>query len=524
MFARIIKSRIIYTVFLLLLLLPIYLLLYKIYIPKVNAFGCFDDCFNIVAGFFMTRGKRLYSEIFFNHQILTPSISFIIQSVFHPINIYELILRHRQTVLLFGFLFNGLIIVRFKLVGFMFVLLYELTKFYLFGDRFLAEGITVYPLVYLTGLVWEKYQQKKLYLVDYVLSGIFAWFIIFMREPLTLVVMAIYFLILTREKRVRKTMSFGIFLVLTILVFSSVNLKDYFNGLMTSLPIIVKSESESNNLLGLGLIKVFFYPIYLLFGGKWNIFREVLVGLDLIFLVSLLFVSRFYRNFKLLIIIFLLLGLANLRVIPVGEIFYGAFHMLPWYGMFIIITCLMVKDVYLKKKKVGLILSSLLIIIFGYYIVNPSSFIHDKVSTHNEFITNYGHYLQIGEVIKILSDSTDTLFLDGADDLIYWQADRLSPYKYAWFTGFMNGLPKYINSRFEMFENNPPDFYYRYCSKIEVPSLSLPGDKKVLYQQLYSNGNPTCLYVKKEKIPQIPAEKWQKAKEFLYELPPKLSN
>jgi len=51
-----------------------YLLLYKIYIPHTNSFGCFDDCMNISAGYFLQYGRTLYSEIFFNHQ---PNLAYL---------------------------------------------------------------------------------------------------------------------------------------------------------------------------------------------------------------------------------------------------------------------------------------------------------------------------------------------------------------------------------------------------------------------------------------------------------------
>ena len=91
-------------------LLIFFAFLYKVYIPRVAAFGCFDDCFNIVAGHFLTQGKKLYSEIFFNHQPLMAYISYAIQALTSPINIYELILNHRKFVLMFAFLFDALLI------------------------------------------------------------------------------------------------------------------------------------------------------------------------------------------------------------------------------------------------------------------------------------------------------------------------------------------------------------------------------------------------------------------------------
>src|SRR3989338_8089796 len=109
----------------LLLLIPIYAILYKIYIPRVNAFGCFDDCNNFMGGYFLLQGKAMFSEFFFNHQPFAAFLSYFVQLITHPQNIFELILRHRQFVMIFSLILNAFLIWRFKLPAFLFVLLYE---------------------------------------------------------------------------------------------------------------------------------------------------------------------------------------------------------------------------------------------------------------------------------------------------------------------------------------------------------------------------------------------------------------
>ena len=92
------------------MLIPIYAILYKIYIPRVNAFGCFDDCNNFMGGYFLLQGKHMFSEFFFNHQPFAAHISASIQWLANPENVFELILRHRQFVLLLSLIMNALLI------------------------------------------------------------------------------------------------------------------------------------------------------------------------------------------------------------------------------------------------------------------------------------------------------------------------------------------------------------------------------------------------------------------------------
>lgn len=501
-----------------LLILPIYIILYKIYMPKVNAFGCFDDCFNIVAGYFIASGKKLYSEIFFNHQPLMAYFSSFLQTKFHPINIYDLILTHRQGILAFSFAMNVLIVLRFGLPMLGFVLLYEFSKFYVFGDRFLAEGIIVYPLVYLAGLVWQKYTGQRLYWYDYVLSSLFAWVVIFAREPYIIISIVLFSLILIGKPfSYQKKVALSLFILLTIFLLAILPMPEYFFNVVTVNSQIFHSETE--NLLGFGAINLFIYPIIVLFGGEWNIFRYFLVGLDLIFLVSFLLLFKIKEKRKALFILFLILGFANVRIVPPGKIFYETFHMIVWYGLFIATLLHLLKTLFMYKRKIAISLSIILMILFVYIVGSPKSFVREKNDPHYELITNYGKELQVGEVVRLLSKPTDTLFLDGGDDLIYWQAKRTSSYKYSWYTSGMLRFSKYRQARIDMFEKNPPDFYYRFCTKEKIADYFLPKPYEDDYQNIYSFGKPTCLYVKKSKIDSIEGERWKKAKEFLYELP-----
>jgi len=503
-----------------LFLIPVYAVLYKIYMPRVNAFGCFDDCFNYVAAYFMLHGKNLYSEIYFNHQFLIAHISVAVQYLTHPENIYELVLRHRQFLLLFSFLFNFLLIKRFLFAGIFFVLFYEFNKFYIFGDRFLAESFVVYPLVYMVGLVWDRIHKKHLSLFDYILSAVGTYFVIFMREPYTLSALFLFAAVLlgrpfSKDKRI----ALACFIILVIVALFSLPLQDYILSLVINARNIALSENSQNDLLGIGLFKVFFYPAFLLFGGEWNVFRQLLVGLSCVFLFLSGYLGFVKKQFFPILIIFFALALSNIRVVNSGSIFYEAFHMVSWYGMFVFLTFLIIQEVYKYQKKLALGSLVILIGLFFYLIFQPLHFVHEKINPHTEFITNYGKELQTGEAIRILSQPSDTLFLDGFDDLIYWQAKLTSPYKYSWYTSGMPFIDIYAKARLEMFQENPPDFYYGTCPKDTAPTHLMPSFVRKDYIQLNSLGKPTCVYVRKAKIKDISKEQWNRANEFLFDTP-----
>lgn len=502
-------------------LLGIYFLLYKIYIPRINAFGCSDDCFNIVAGYFMTKGKVLFSDIPFNHQRLMADLSFLIQSLSHPINIFELILRHRQFLLLFSFIMNLLIILRFGTWTFGFVLFYEFSKFYVSGDRFLAEGLIVYPFVYMFILLLYKLKDKTLRGYDYILSGIFSWFIFFMRgETFFPLIFLIYFLILYGgEFNKYKKISLGLFTIISLITLIASPLKDYFFDIfVVNKNGIVSDEIRGGQFSLLSLIKTFFYQIYLFFDGKWNLFRNFLLLIDVVSII--LFVSQtIKKNFKNIFIVFIILGLANIRNVPPGDVFYEAFHMIVWYGIFLTVIFYFL-DLELKKKtRIGILCLLILSGSFIFFISSPQSFTREKIDPQEEFITNYGSYLQAGSVIKALSGPSDTIFVDGFDELINWQANRISAYRYNWYTSFMPRFSIFSDARIKMFKTNAPDFYYGSCPKETQSFRLIPDFSKNYYQRLTSGGNPTCVFVKKTKLKYITGRQWSKAEEFLYDKP-----
>lgn len=505
--------------------IPFMALFYKVYVRRVSAFGCFDDCFNIVAGYFINEGRTLYSEIFFNHQMLMAYISALIQKVFDPINIFALVLAHRQFLLYFSFILNTILILRFRWVGVGFVLFYESTKFYVFGDRFLAEAFIVYPLVYLLGLLWYKLAKKDIYKFDYIIAAFFVWFIVFMREPFVPVALLLYVLILWGKMAPAKFISLTIFCCLTILILLTTSLSDYFFNVFTISGSTVFSYEETiKDLFGIGFFKIFAYPPYVLIAAPKTYFGLLLIGLSLVFVVEAFLLIVFLKKIKNVLVVVLVLGLSNARYAAPGIPFYEAFHMAPWYGMFIAIVFLFFIELtqFKKLRKIVYVLALTMLVLF-VCLFAPKSFLWEKIDRHAEFITNYGLYLSYGETIRILADNRSTLFVDGFDELIHWQAKSPSSFKYSWYTSVMPRISKYVDARIDMFKKNPPDFYYGSCPKERNSFRFLPKFAKTMYTRLNIHGMPSCLHIRTAKLEEISKEQWKMVEQFGYSLSQKKS-
>ncbi|MBI4130582.1 hypothetical protein HY468_04650 [Candidatus Roizmanbacteria bacterium] len=482
------------------------------YYLRIGAFGCFDDCHTITSAYFMTKGRMLYSEIFYNHQMLMPYSSFVIQKILQPQTLYQLILSHRLFMMGTALLLDIMILLRFRWGGAAFILLYEPTKFYFLGDRFLPEALIAYLSAYLFGLLLLKWHGNTLTRLDQLVGAIFCWFIIFSREPyIPLGILFFLFLFGVRSKipfRIEPAVVFLIFSAVTLL---SVPIPDYLFTVGTvNATTVLKGEVSSNNLAGAGFISIFLYPLIIFWQGKWTFIRYILIGISSVFLIVTGTLLR-DRKFGMAVGILLLLASAAIRVVPPGMMFYEAFHLLPWYAMFISFVCLFIFR-YLQQRSrrvMGIAGGVILLLVTSYAVFSPSSFLHESIDSAQEFHVGYAQYSLFGEAIKTLSTPSDKLFLEQWDDVIYWVAGLDSSYQYGLFTPIIASTQRYTDARERMFMQNPPDFYY--CPP-HFSSNNIPAQNVASYVQLAMNDKPTCLFIQRKKLETITHTQWNDAK------------
>lgn len=477
-------------ILLVLLLLPFWVYLRSVYRDRLGAFGCFDDCFNYLAGHFLLQGKQLFSQIFFNHQPLPAYLSMLIQWWTKPDSLYLLVYQHRMFLIYFSLAANIILTLRFGLVGFSFSLLFESSKGFVFGDRFLAESLIVYPLVYLFGIVWEKLSISKIISWwELLISAVLAWFVVFSREPYIPLALFLFGVMVWKNKHA----GYALILLVILSIFTIVyhNLPEYFFNLVTVNRLTVaEGEIAANQLFGWGIWKIFAYPVLVFFPRQINLFSLTEIVLAGLFWLNLLTGIRKKKFWLTPIFLLVILGLANIRITQPGQIYYAAFHHLVWYGLFIFAVLLLVKH---NPK----IISWFSIAIFAgltiYQWISPNSYLREKIDRQTEFTTNYGHYFAMGEIIKKLSSPGDSLFLDGWDDPIYFQARRASDYPYSWYTSLMPQLAKYALARKEMFKNFPPKLYYGRCE--DNSGSVLPMELADQYSRVVWQSRPTCLFI-----------------------------
>jgi len=492
-------------------------------LKRVGAFGCFDDCFNFGAGDFIRQGKHLYSQIFFNHQPLAAYMSAFVQFVVHPQSLFELVKYHRIVALVFADICATFLIFRFGFPLFVSLTIFELTKFYIFGDRFLAEGMIVYPMIYLCLLVVQAVRKNTVYVWEYILAAICSWFIFWMREPFmpwSVIAFGILFVLQVRNIKKRKPLwiGLGIFLLFHIVTVLLLPMKEYvFNVIVTNLQHEVAVQPWTPGTV----LQIIFYPVFVLFGGFSNQFQTVLWIASGLFCLMVIYELLWKKRFGLVFVLAILLAAANLRVVPVGSLYYDAFHMIPWYGMFLCITATGVMDMWRDKKTkiFPLLFISIAGFVIGYTIVAPKSYMRESIDTQTEFNNGYGNYFAKGEVIRLLAVPGDTMFVEMWEDPIYFVASLPSAYKYSWYTSIMPKFEIYQNARNEMFALYPPTFYAGACKKDDIESTFLSEKDKEQYVQLLNSGSPSCIYVRKSVVQRLTDDVSARIKIYGYSFP-----
>lgn len=496
------------------------LLVNRVLYLRMGAFGCFDECPNYAVGYFLNQGRRLYTDIFFNHQMLLPYVSALLQRVSSPDSLYQLVQVHRLFVVVFSLVMNGVLIVRFGVIGVGFVFLYEATKFYAHGQAFLGESLVVYPLVYLLGIVWKSLRNEHVHPYDLIASAVAAWFIVFTREPYVPVALILYTAVLWRTRSgISARLSLFVFILLSVALLSTIQLRAFvYDVIITNFTSLLPQEAARLGLSGLGFVQPFIYPILVLIsGGGWNIYRLTQALLSFAFLVLLIPVA-IRKPIHALFLIFIL-GVSAIRMVPPGTIFYEAFHMLPWYALLIMATFLLAHDLWHRKKErmVRFVLGAYGVLVF-ITALGPQSFLWERADPMAEFATGYARYSLYSEAIRSLSTPADTLFLELWDDILYVSTGLTPAYRYSWYIPVMINIPEFAAERDRMFLVSAPDFYYYSCEEYE-PDPPLPQYVRSEYIQLLHDGKPSCLLLHKEKAMRVTKEAFAAAERLGFQLP-----
>ena len=472
-------------------------------------FGDEDD--NFVIAQWILDGKKLYQDVFYNHQPLPILAGALLQKIYRPTSIFQLVKYQRISIFIYSATCS---LILYYLIGWpaiIFIFLFETTKFALLGNLFLAETIAIYPIIFIIGIIHEVINKSSLKIWKISLFAASLVLIQLTLLPLTSFTILAFILLIINLKLMKKILFFKLFLLfgfLTLLAISPfISFIDYFKDTFFA-NILYVVPYEANYTLLQAIQRILFRPLLALFLPNQTFFLILKIAC-ILYLFSVLALLK-KKKWRLVLIFYFLLTTTNFRPVEFGT-FRNGFHLLPFYATLIWITVLQTtrilkttKNFLEKKLFVSLILFfSLICLSFG-----AKEFLKNNTS-NKDFNINYSHFFQYGEAIRLISTKKDNLLTIPAASLIYAQSRLTSNSKYFFLLGFMRESKPLSEEMKILFEKNPPEFLYSEESQnTDQFFKNLSGN----YFQIVKNSKPSYLFISKNKLKEISDTQWEEIK------------
>lgn len=452
-----------------------------------------DEEDNFVIGKYLLKGEKLYGDLFSHHQPLGYILSAGVQQITDPNSIYLLVKRHREALIIWSAIWVTIITLRFGLRGIIVGIFYEFTKIIILGNLFLSESIVVYPLVYL--FLLSLGAKNKISKIEVFLVGATISFCFLILAPIWPLLLLISLLLIYKTKKNFILLFLG-GLIPLIVCLNFISLPDYFHdAFYINLNYYVPNTSTAH-FSPISIIQSFFTPL-LAFNDIFS--NSTYIWIIRLFLIILIINMSFlaFKKEKITLLIFLVLGLANIRYINPGETFYRGFHILPWHGLLIATASTLIFFSWEKIKSKflnianGILLISTFIVCFFF----AGEYLFKKSDVANDLYVNYSRQFSIGEAVRIMKTSEeDTLFVAPDEWLVYWQADTSHASKMLNYYKWMTQVPELRNLVIDKFEEKPPVFFYYHEKGLGLEQyLSF-------YQEVKKDGQNTGLYVLPERL------------------------
>ncbi len=393
----------------------------------------------------------------------------------------------------------------------------EVSKFAILGNLFLAESIVVYPVIYLSLLVYRSYFYKyRLTLFDLWSSSILLVFIAFSLVPLVVFVFFVYlFLFLKMTKNMKKKFilinAFVLFVSLLILS-KFISFSDYiYQTIYINLFKFVPFEAGSPTFSPLSF---FTFPFRSIFFTNQGFFLIIKI-LSILFILTLIIIIKL-KKWPLAILSYILLVGVNTRPYGFG-LFAVGFHYLPYYSSLVALSIanLVYTFAIFKKRWQKLFLFG----VFGVLLLSILNFgfgeFSKKTNPRDMWYVHYSLASDYAKTIKILAGHSDSLLVMPQESLIYWESGLMPSSKYFFTLNIMysEGFVQKIKSGFE---ENKPDFWY---IANDYKANDLLREFFGEYLPLKIGSDNSYLMVKKSQLSKTTDKQWGAVKKWGFSRP-----
>jgi len=415
-----------------------------------------DETAHMIGGHLMLKGRRLYTNMQFNHQPLNYYFSAVVELLTRPNNLYKYISRQRLAISIYAIIWNGVYLSLFGPIILVFSAVFETIKFNLSGYKLLGETLAVYPLVTIIiitikALVSEKKLTKK----ELIIYSISSFMIVFTLIPIAIVVMVSSLIVLYYyHKKSHIKYLFLPSIILTLFLFTNISMMDYVRE---SIIYNFKYFLPHSGIDLPSPLLLMFMPLYS-FIPPFNSFKIFISVFIIFYLITGWFC---YKNkiFKAWFLLLVLLVLSNF--FRSFEPTLTNFHLLPYIGVFFIVEIYFSFYLFRKDKKYSRLfylknIITILLVLFNIAVSNNHYL--QKRDRQTEFYINYSDSQSYGMAIEIIKKDNDELIALPNDPLINYVADidigsRMVEY-YPW-TYY---VPRYRQEVEYTFKRNLPTF------------------------------------------------------------------
>jgi hypothetical protein len=464
------------------------------------SFHFVDEEDHMVFASYMNQGFKLYQDLSSNHQPLVYLGSALVQKITQPENIFMLVKKHRQAIFFYAALWSFLLVARFRLLGLVLVGLFEVLKYYLFGNLFLMESLAVYPAIYLFGVMIEMVLTNKLVgSWESVFLGLCSFLIIFNLVPLW-PWLGLAWLVFWFKNKKNFVWQITALILATAILFALIPPLGWFketvwNNFVYAVPRLSPIKSLTD------WLRLIFFPFLALFSrnslqSAW--IRIFFSGWLITFLYLTLKKDKkaFWLGSG-----YIFLLLANNRVLSPKAVFYQGFHLLPWLGLLIMLFLFSLKLWPTRHKKAPW----LILLMAGWslpLLLNQSMPYFGKTNIEQEYYVNYSNFDDFNWAVKSLSQTGDRLAVLTNDSLIYWQSGTVPASRQIVYYAWEHAVPDLEKDYKKVFSQNPPEFIY---------GGHEAGLVKKEYIRVFKNGQATELFIRKDKLENITKEQWNQA-------------
>ena len=514
------------------LLILFFFLQFSFLKPRTQSFNFADENEHLTPAWMMSENhKSLYLDLSTNHQPLPIITAYAFWKVIKFTNLFMLIERIRQFMLLLSFLGAFLLSVRFGIRGFTASIFIEIIKFYFFGYHLLAESLVVYPLMYLGGVLGEyafSDVNNKWLRLDGFAFGFFIFWITFNLLPAWpfLFFSTATFLYL-RRRILKQTLFLNTllsFFIPTLSLFTAINPLRWFqeavnNNFKYFLPYDISLTVQS-------YFSFLIYPFLSLQSLSQVIARYYLLLLIPALISAAIILAKSKRRLRtgvIFLLFYFMMVLLNLRITTLNIGFYTAFHVLPQAAFF---TMLTVQVVYIAYKTLTIpserkIFSGIMAVIGIFLIANSltwwkESALFDK---WNEHFIQYGDDESIGMAISAVKANGNTLLAGEQNGFINITAGVPLATRQTAYLSWGYRSPALRNEFESVLKKSPPTFiFFPQSGNPYFMALKQTLDEKYIRIQRTFGGN-TNLYMLATEMNKRSPDEWRKFSDLLYKPP-----